>query len=84
MDTPTGRRPSKPPGCGSSSGRQPVVFIHGLWLLPSSPDVFAKKTLGQIADHTSEVIGKLDKKPAVMGIPPRPRWTRRTLTGGCS
>jgi pimeloyl-ACP methyl ester carboxylesterase len=82
------------------SGRPPVVFIHGLWLLPSSwdnwarvfeeagyaavtpvwpddpdtveearanPDVFAKKTLKQIADHTVEVIGKLDKKPAVMG-----------------
>jgi pimeloyl-ACP methyl ester carboxylesterase len=29
--------------------------------------VFAKKTLGQIADHTAEVIGRLDKKPAVMG-----------------
>jgi pimeloyl-ACP methyl ester carboxylesterase len=84
----------------NASGRTPVVFIHGLWLLPSSwdrwaalfeeagyapvtpvwpddpetveearanPDVFAKKSLGQIADHTAEVIGKLDKKPAVMG-----------------
>jgi pimeloyl-ACP methyl ester carboxylesterase len=84
----------------NSSGRTPVVFIHGLWLLPSSwdnwvgffeeagyagltpdwpddpetveearanPGVFAKKTLGQVADHTAEVIGKLDKKPSVMG-----------------
>src|SRR5215218_8878347 len=84
----------------NASGRTPVVFIHGLWLLPSSwdkwaqlfeeagyaaitpswpddpetvdearanPDVFAKKTLGQIADHTADVIGKLDRKPAVMG-----------------
>jgi pimeloyl-ACP methyl ester carboxylesterase len=84
----------------NSSGKTPVVFIHGLWLLPSSwnnwaqlfeeagyaaitpvwpddpdtveqaranPDVFAKKTLGQIADHTAEVIGGLTKKPAVMG-----------------
>src|SRR3954451_24434930 len=84
----------------NSSGRTPVVFIHGLWLLPSSwddwaqlfedagysavtpswpddpetveetranPDVFANKTLGQIADHTADVIAKLDKKPAVMG-----------------
>jgi pimeloyl-ACP methyl ester carboxylesterase len=84
----------------NASGKTPVVFIHGLWLLPSSwdnwvelfeeagyagltpdwpddpetieearanPDVFANKTLGQIADHTAEVIGKLDKKPAVMG-----------------
>jgi pimeloyl-ACP methyl ester carboxylesterase len=84
----------------NASARTPVVFIHGLWLLPSSwdnwagvfeeagyaavtpvwpddpetveqarahPDVFAKKTLGQIADHTAEVIGQLQKKPAVMG-----------------
>src|SRR3954463_8485603 len=82
------------------SGRTPVVFIHGLWLLPSSwdnwvqffeeagyaaltpswpddpetveearakPDVFANKTLRQIADHTAAVITKLTKKPAVMG-----------------
>src|SRR5919204_401650 len=33
----------------------------------ANPDIFAKKTLGQVADHTAEVIGKLDKKPAVMG-----------------
>jgi pimeloyl-ACP methyl ester carboxylesterase len=84
----------------NASGNTPVVFIHGLWLLPSSwdrwaalfdeagyapvtpvwpddpdtieqaranPDVFAKKTLGQIADHTAEVIGRLSRKPAVMG-----------------
>jgi pimeloyl-ACP methyl ester carboxylesterase len=84
----------------NASGRTPVVFIHGLWLLPSSwdnwarlfeengyaavtpvwpddpdtveearanPGVMAKKTIGQIADHTSEVINRLTKKPAVMG-----------------
>ena len=84
----------------NASGKTPVVFIHGLWLLPSSwdrwvglfeengyagvapdwpddpetveearanPDVLAKKTLKQVADHTAEVIGGLDKKPAVMG-----------------
>ena len=84
----------------NASGATPVVFIHGLWLLPSSwanwagffeeagyapltpdwpddpatveearanPEVFAKKTLKQIADHTTDVIGALDKKPAVMG-----------------
>jgi pimeloyl-ACP methyl ester carboxylesterase len=84
----------------NASGRTPVVFIHGLWLLPSSwdnwagvfeeagyaalkptwpddpltveearanPEVLAKKTLGQIADHTAEAIGKLERKPAVMG-----------------
>jgi pimeloyl-ACP methyl ester carboxylesterase len=32
-----------------------------------NPDVLAKKTLGQIADHTTEVIEALDKKPAVIG-----------------
>jgi len=84
----------------NAAGKTPVVFIHGLWLLPSSwdnwagvfeeagyppltpvwpddpetvvearanPDVFAKKTIGQIADHTAEVIGALDRKPAVIG-----------------
>jgi non-heme chloroperoxidase len=84
----------------NSSGNTPVVFIHGLWLLPSSwanwadffeqagyapltpdwpddpetvdearakPDVFAKKALEQIADHTTDVIKALDEKPAVMG-----------------
>jgi pimeloyl-ACP methyl ester carboxylesterase len=33
----------------------------------ANPDVFAKKTLGQVADHTAEVIGGLKEKPAVMG-----------------
>src|SRR2546430_9272672 len=84
----------------NASDGTPVVFIHGLWLLPSSwdrwaglfdeagyapvtpvwpddpetveqaranPEVFAKKTIRQIADHTAAVIGKLTKKPAVMG-----------------
>lgn len=84
----------------NSSGRTPVGFIHGLWLLPSSwdrwtqvfeeagyaaltpswpddpetveearanPQVFAKKTVGQVADHVAGVIGRLDKKPAVVG-----------------
>ena len=84
----------------NSSDRTPVVFIHGLWLLPSSwdnwvnffeengyaaltpdwpddpetveearrnPDVLAKKTLKQVADHVAEVIERLTKKPAVMG-----------------
>ena len=74
----------------NATGRTPVVFIHGLWLLPSSwdrwaavfdeagyapltpgwpddpdtveeanahPEVFAGKTVGQVADHFSEVIG---------------------------
>jgi non-heme chloroperoxidase len=84
----------------NASGNTPVVFIHGLWLLPSSwanwadlfrqagyapltpdwpddpetveaaranPDVLAKKTLKQVAHHTTDIISALDKKPAVMG-----------------
>ncbi len=82
------------------SGRTPVVFIHGLWLLPTSwerwaavfetagyapvtpgwpddpgtvaegnahPEVFANKTIGQVADHYAAVIKNLEKKPAVIG-----------------
>ncbi len=78
----------------------PVVFIHGLWLLPSSwdpwaalfeeagyvaltpdwpddpesvevaraePEVLAHKTLEQVAEHTTEVIKALDKKPVLIG-----------------
>src|SRR5437764_4767475 len=84
----------------TASGRPAVLFIHGLWLLPSSwgrwrqlfeeagyatltsswpddpesvdearanPQVFANKTVGQVADHVEEVIGKLNGKPAVIG-----------------
>ena len=81
----------------NTSGHTPVVFIHGLWLPPSSwadsfeqagyasrtldwpddperveqaranPDVLAKKTLKQVADHTTEIITALDSKPTVMG-----------------
>jgi pimeloyl-ACP methyl ester carboxylesterase len=84
----------------NASGRTPVVFIHGLWLLPSSwdrwaevfeaagyttltppwpddpatveeanaaPDVFAGKSVGDVADHYCDVIGELDRKPAVIG-----------------
>ena len=84
----------------NDTGLQPVVFIHGLWLLPSSwdrwakhfeeagytaltpgwpddpetveeanahPEVFAKKTVGQVADHFDEVISGLTRKPAVIG-----------------
>jgi pimeloyl-ACP methyl ester carboxylesterase len=31
------------------------------------PDVFARKTLKQIADHTTDIIKALDRKPAVVG-----------------
>jgi len=84
----------------NATGRTPVVFIHGLWLLPSSwdrwaevfeeagytpltpgwpddpqtveeakadPEVFAHKSVGQVADHFGEVIGTLEKKPALIG-----------------
>jgi pimeloyl-ACP methyl ester carboxylesterase len=84
----------------NTSRKIPVVFIHGLWVLPSSwanwvdffaqagyapltpdwpddpatveearanPNVFAKKTLKQVADHTAEIINALEMKPAVMG-----------------
>ena len=33
----------------------------------ANPNSSAKKSLKQIADHVAEVIGALDKKPAVMG-----------------
>src|SRR2546423_13118923 len=33
----------------------------------ANPQVFAKKTVGQVADHIAEVIGKLTGKPAVIG-----------------
>jgi non-heme chloroperoxidase len=84
----------------NSTGKQPIVFVHGLWLLPNSwdrwrevfeeagyvtlapgwpddpdtveeakdhPEVFAHKSIGQIADHFGEVISALDRKPAVLG-----------------
>jgi pimeloyl-ACP methyl ester carboxylesterase len=84
----------------NATGRQPVVFVHGLWLLPSSwdrwaalfeesrfaamtpgwpddpdtveeakahPEVFAGKSIGQVADHFETIIRGLDKKPAIIG-----------------
>jgi pimeloyl-ACP methyl ester carboxylesterase len=84
----------------NATGRTPVVFIHGLWLLSSSwerwaavfeeagyaavspgwpddpqtveeananPGVFARKTVGQVADHFDDVIGGLERKPAIVG-----------------
>jgi pimeloyl-ACP methyl ester carboxylesterase len=33
----------------------------------ANPDVLARKTLKQIADHTAEIINALDQKPVVMG-----------------
>jgi pimeloyl-ACP methyl ester carboxylesterase len=84
----------------NGSGLQPIVFVHGLWLLPNSwdrwaalfeeagytaltpswpddpetveeananPEVFANKSVGQIADHFEVVIRGLDKRPAIVG-----------------
>src|SRR3954463_16567705 len=84
----------------NASGRTPVVFIHGLWLLGSSwdrwtehfeaagfaalspgwpddpetvaeanakPEVFAGKSIEDVADHYAEIIGGLDSKPAIVG-----------------
>src|SRR5438128_4246594 len=83
----------------NATGRTPVVFIHGLWLLPSSwarwagvfeqagytaltpgwpddpdtveeanahPEVFADKTVGQLAEHFGDVAGRLERKPVVI------------------
>ncbi len=84
----------------NKTGLQPVVFVHGLWLLPSSwdrwattfegagyialtpgwpddpetveeanahPEVFARKTVGQVADHFDVIIHELKRKPAIIG-----------------
>ena len=84
----------------NASGKTPVVFVHGLWLLPSSwdrwatvfeeagytaltpgwpddpdtveeakanPEVFAHKSLGQVAEHIDGFIRRLNAKPAVIG-----------------
>src|SRR5215207_7773222 len=94
----------------NSSGKTPVVFIHGLWLLPSSwdnwvglfeengyagvtpswpddpeaveearanPEVFARKTLKQVADHTATVA--IDPGP-FRGVLPLPLSTLK-VTG---
>jgi non-heme chloroperoxidase len=84
----------------NGTDRTPVVFIHGLWLLPSSwdrwatvfaeagyapitpgwpddpptveqarsrPEVFAGKTVGQVADHYTDLIDGLRRRPSVIG-----------------
>ena len=84
----------------NATGLQPVVFIHGLWLLPSSwdrwaklaeglgyvaltpgwpddpdtvaeanakPELFAHKSVAQVADHFDTIIRALKKKPAIIG-----------------
>jgi non-heme chloroperoxidase len=84
----------------NEAGLTPVVFVHGLWLLPSSwdrwadvfaragyapvtltwpddpetvdeanahPEVYAGKTVGQVADHLDGLIGQLERKPMIVG-----------------
>jgi non-heme chloroperoxidase len=84
----------------NTAGTTPVVFVHGLWLLPTSwdrwaelfekngyttltpgwpddpdtvaqakahPEVFANKSVGDVADHFEDVIRGLKKKPAIIG-----------------
>jgi non-heme chloroperoxidase len=84
----------------NAAGKRPVVFVHGLWLLPSSwdrwakmfeeagyvaltpgwpddpettdeanahPEVFARKTIGAVADHFDAILRSLVVKPAVVG-----------------
>jgi pimeloyl-ACP methyl ester carboxylesterase len=84
----------------NASGKQPVVFVHGLWLLDSSwdrwarfvedhgyvavtpgwpddpetveqahaePEVFAGKSVGDVAAYQQVIIEKLDRAPALIG-----------------
>ena len=84
----------------NASERQPVLFVHGLWLLPSSwdrwmgmfeaagytalapgwpddpdtvqeanarPDVFANKSVSQVAQHVAAVARRLQRRPAIVG-----------------
>src|SRR4051794_1263205 len=84
----------------NASAKPPAIFIHGLWLLPSSwnnwaklfedagytaltpgwpddpetvgeaqqhPEAFARKSVGQVADHFGDVTRKLDGTPVVIG-----------------
>jgi pimeloyl-ACP methyl ester carboxylesterase len=84
----------------NKAGVQPVVFVHGLWLLPNSwdrwaelfeskgftaltpgwpddpetvaeanrsPELFAQKTLGLVAEHFEAIIRRLRIRPAIIG-----------------
>jgi pimeloyl-ACP methyl ester carboxylesterase len=84
----------------NASGKQPVVFVHGLWLLDSSwdrwaaffeeagyvavtpgwpddptsveqahqsPEVFAGKSVGDVAAYQQMIIERLNRKPAIIG-----------------
>jgi pimeloyl-ACP methyl ester carboxylesterase len=84
----------------NASGLIPVMFVHGLWLLPSSwdrwaevfeaggyvaltpgwpddpetaaearenPEVFAGKSIGEVADHFAGIAATLARKPVIIG-----------------
>ena len=84
----------------NSSGRQSVVFVHGLWLLGGSwdpwraafddagyatlapgwpddpdsvedaranPEPMVGKGVSAVTDHYAEIVGKLTRKPAIIG-----------------
>jgi non-heme chloroperoxidase len=84
----------------NESGKTPVVFVHGLWLLDSSwdrwaaffqdagyaavtpgwpgdptsvadahehPEVFAGKSVGDIAAYQQSIVEKLNHRPAIIG-----------------
>jgi pimeloyl-ACP methyl ester carboxylesterase len=84
----------------NAASATPVVFVHGLWLLPTSwerwaelferhgfvaltpgwpgdpdtveqaqahPDGVADTSVGEVADHLEAVIGRLARKPVVVG-----------------
>jgi pimeloyl-ACP methyl ester carboxylesterase len=84
----------------NAKGATPVVFVHGLWLLPTSwvrwmevfdaagyaplalgwpddpdtveeaqaaPTAVARTSIGDVADHVQSVIGKLERRPAIVG-----------------
>lgn len=84
----------------NATGLQPVVFIHGLWLLAGSwdrwaahfeqagyavltpgwpddpdtvaeanahPEVLARKTVGQVAEHVGRIVRALQRRPAIVG-----------------
>ena len=82
------------------SGRQPVVLVHGLWLLAGSwnamrprfeqagyatvaadwpgdplsvaaaranPEAFAGMSVGRVTEHVAELVGRLERKPVLVG-----------------
>ncbi len=100
QSAPTTKFEAKQVERANAAGSVPVVFVHGLWLLPTSwdrwaklfekngytaltpgwpddpetvaeakahPEVFADKSVGDVADHFEDVIRGLDNRPAIIG-----------------